>query len=228
MQIWLKPVSGVNSHQQAAPQAQQSTSRSRRDRSMTKVIQLPEPRMKGTVSIEETLKLRRSVRQFSDRSLTLEEVSQLLWSVQGLRQGRQRRTAPSAGGLYPLEIYAIMQEGIFHYDPTPHTLAAIREDDIRQELCGASLEQEFILQAPLTIGITAVYERIAVKYGHERGPRYVYMEVGHAAQNLALQAVALGLGSVPVGAFDDAAVKRVLGVPKDHEPLYLLPVGYPA
>ena len=192
------------------------------------VIQLPEPRLSGKVSIEETLKLRRSVRRFTDHLLTHEEISQLLWSAQGLRSGGQRRTAPSAGALYPLELYVVMAEGVFHFDPAQNTLSVVREGDLREELCRASLNQEFIMEAPLTVAITAVYERIAVRYGKERGARYVYMEVGHAAQNLALQAVALGLGSVPVGAFDDAAVHRVLGVPEDHEPLYLLPVGHPA
>ena len=195
---------------------------------MIKDIQLPEARLKSEVSVEEALRLRRSVRSFSDQSLTNEEISQLLWSAQGTRMGRQRRTAPSAGALYPLELYAVMEQGIFHYDPAAHELAAVREGDHRQELCRVSLNQEFIIQAPLTVAITAVYERIAVGYGQERGPRYVHLEVGHAAQNLALQAVALGLGSVPVGAFDDAAVHRVLGAPQDHEPLYLLPVGHPA
>lgn len=172
--------------------------------------------------------LRRSVRRYSDRPLSIEEISQLLWSAQGTRAGRQRRTVPSAGALYPLELYAVKEDGIFHYAPDSHSLTPLGERDLRAELCLASWDQDFIIQAPLTVVITAIYERIAVKYGHERGPRYVYMEVGHAAQNLALQAVALGLGSVPVGAFDDAAVKRVLGVPQDHEPLYLLPVGHPA
>jgi SagB-type dehydrogenase family enzyme len=195
---------------------------------MTQSIQLPDPRMKGTVSIEETLVLRRSVRHFTDQPLTHDEISQLLWSTQGLRGGRIRRTAPSAGALYPLELYAVMQEGIFHYDPASNSMALFREGDVRGDLCRASLNQEFIQEAPLTVAITAVYERIAVKYGQARGPRYVYMEVGHAAQNLALQAVALGLGSVPVGAFEDDEVHRVLGVPQDHEPLYLLPVGHPA
>lgn len=194
---------------------------------MSKVIQLPEPRRKGEVSVEESMCLRRSVRQYSDQPLSIEEVSQLLWSAQGTRAGRKRRTAPSAGALYPLELYAVMGEGIFHYAPETHTLSRIREGDLRVDLCHASLDQEFIIQAPLTVAITAVYERIAVKYGPARGPRYVYMEVGHAAQNLALQAVALGLGSVPVGAFNDGMVKDILGVPQDHEPLYLLPVGHP-
>jgi SagB-type dehydrogenase family enzyme len=193
---------------------------------MTKVIQLPEPRRQGEVSVEESMTLRRSVRQYRDQALSIDEVSQLLWSAQGTRSGRQRRTAPSAGALYPLELYAVMHEGIFHYAPNTHTLSLTREGDLRADLCRASLDQEFIIQAPLTVAITAVYERIAVKYGQARGPRYVYMEVGHAAQNLALQAVALGLGSVPVGAFDDSKVKDVLGVPQDHEPLYLLPVGH--
>ncbi len=195
---------------------------------MTKVMELPKPHMKGAFSIEEALHLRRSVRSFSDQSLSQDEISQLLWSAQGTRMGRQRRTAPSAGALYPLELYAVMAQGIYHYDPASHVLAEIREGDLRRELCSASLNQAFILEAPLTVAITAVYERIAVRYGQERAPRYVHMEVGHAAQNLALQAVALGLGSVPVGAFDDAAVHKVLGVPQDHKPLYLLPVGHPA
>jgi SagB-type dehydrogenase family enzyme len=178
--------------------------------------------------LEETLLHRKSIRSFLDQSVTPDQLSQLLWSAQGMADRRGRRTSPSAGALYPLEIYILTLEGIFHYQPWDHSLRPVRAGDFRRDLYAAALRQEFVLEAPLTVIITAVYKRIEVKYGRHRGPRYVHIEVGHAAQNLLLQAVALGLGAVPVGAFEDDLVLKILGIPPDHRPLYLIPVGYPA
>ncbi|MGD8759465.1 MAG: SagB/ThcOx family dehydrogenase [Anaerolineales bacterium] len=195
---------------------------------MTDPKPLPKPRTQGPISLEETLQYRKSIRSFSDQPIATEQLSQLLWSVQGMADRRGRRTSPSAGALYPLEIYILTQEGIFHYQPSGHSLRSVRKGDFRRDLYVAALRQEFVLEAPLTVVITAVYRRIEVKYGRNRGPRYVHIEVGHAAQNLLLQAVALGLGAVPVGAFEDDLVLKILGIPPDHRPLYLIPVGYPA
>lgn len=189
-------------------------------------IDLPQPRLKGKMSLEEAIKLRRSKRSYSPKELSLEQIGQLVWSAQGITDKvRGFRAAPSAGALYPLEIYVVRSDGLFHYGPGDHSLVRLSHEDLRQKLARAALWQGFIGQAPVNIVITGVYERVTSKYG-ERGLRYVDIEVGHAAQNIHLQAVALGLGSVPVGAFNDKAVKDVLSLPGDHKPLYIIPIGY--
>jgi SagB-type dehydrogenase family enzyme len=141
------------------------------------------------------------------------ELGQLLWAAQGITSDRGLRTAPSAGALYPLELYAAVPEGVFRYEPHEHQLVSISSQDLREGLKNAALGQEPVGQAPAVFILTAVYQRTAVKYGTERGPRYVHLEAGHAAQNLLLEAVALGLGAVPIGAFDEKAVQGVLGLP---------------
>ena len=193
-------------------------------------IKLPEPRLESAVSIEQALRQRRSEREFSGRSLELFHVSQLLWAAQGVTGPEGHRTAPSAGGLYALELYLVagqvsgLQPGLYRYDLRDHELAPLLDGDLRRELSGAALDQSSISQAAAILGVSAVYERITSKYG-ERGVRYAHMEAGHAAQNLLLQAVALGLGTVLVGAFNDGKVKRLLNLSKQETPLYLIPVG---
>ncbi len=194
----------------------------------TPTIPLPPPRLQGTISLEETLAKRRSVRQFRPEPLSLEQLSQLCWATQGITHPDGLRTAPSAGALYPLEVYVLLPQGVYHYDPQKHTLSRWREGDFRPALHAVSLRQDAIVQAPAVFVLTAVYERTEAKYGKQRSPRYLHIEVGHAAQNLLLQATALGLGSVPIGAFYDAGVQEALHLPADHQPLYLIPVGYPA
>jgi len=190
-------------------------------------LDLPAPRTSGPLSLEESLLKRRSVRAFSDEPLTLEQVGQLLWAAQGVTDaGRGFRTAPSAGALYPLVVYVVLPEGCYSYDPQPHTLTLVARGDKRAVLKQAALGQEAVGQAPAVFVVAAVYERTARKYGQERSPRYVHLEAGHAAQNLLLQAVALDLGAVPVGAFDDAGVRTALSLPADHQPLYLIPAGH--
>ena len=191
------------------------------------VIPLPSPDLQGTRSLEETLAQRRSVRAFEDRPLTDSELGRLLWAAQGLTGEQGFRTAPSAGALYPLELYVATAQGIFHYQPPAHHLVELSRVDARPALCEAALDQEAVRQAPALFVVTAVYERTTGKYGQERGPRYVHLEAGHAAQNLLLAAVALDLGAVPIGAFHDEEIQAVLGLPADHEPLYLIPVGHP-
>ncbi|NIM96281.1 MAG: SagB/ThcOx family dehydrogenase [Anaerolineales bacterium] len=188
---------------------------------------LPEPRLIGTMTLEETILDRRSVREFTEESISEFEVSQLLWAAQGITDMRGYRSAPSAGALYPLELYVVLPEGVYHYDPFDHSLTKIRDGDLRKDLFEVSLRQDAILDAPMTMVITAVYARTEVKYGSSRTPRYVHLEAGHAAQNVLLQSVSLGLGAVPIGAFKDRQVQSVLGLPDDHEPLYLIPVGHP-
>jgi len=195
-----------------------------------RVVSLPEPRFDGETSVEEALLRRRSVRSYSGAPLTLREVSQLLWAAQGVTNERGFRTAPSGGALYPLELYAVvgsaggLRPGIYKYRPGEHSLVMVLEGDRRAELSEATLRQTFVKDAPVSLVFSAVYERITKKYG-ERGIRYAHMEAGHAAQNVYLQGVALGIDTVVVGAFRDAAVGKVIGAGKNETPLYIMPLG---
>jgi len=198
------------------------------------VISLPPPMLKGVVSLEETIKSRRSRRSFRDRPLTLDQVSQLLWAAQAITEdGGFKRAAPSAGATYPLDVYLLVgdkrvngiQAGVYHYLIRDHSLKLLIGGDFRQALAKACLSQMFIASAPITIALSAEYARTTRRYG-ERGIGYVHMEVGHVGQNIYLQAEALGLGTVAIGAFSDHEVSRVLRLPAKHEPLYIMPVGY--
>lgn len=189
-------------------------------------IPLPTPILKGTMSLEETLALRHSVRNFTSDPLTLAEIGQLLWAAQGITRDWGGRTAPSAGALYPLEVYVSTAEGLYHYVPQGHKVRVESPVDLREALWAAGLRQDAIRQAPAVFIVTAVYARTERKYG-ARAERYVELEAGHATQNLLLQAVALGLGGVPIGAFHDDQVQSALSLPSDHAPLYLIPVGHP-
>ena len=198
-------------------------------------IRLPSPEHKGRVSVEEAIFKRRSTRRYKDEPLTLKEISQLLWAaggetVDGITGAT--RAYPSAGGIYPLEIYLIVGEveglvaGIYHYKWQDHTIALIKEGDFRQQLMRAALGQRVVADAPISIVVTAIYSRTTRKYGKRGEARYVPMDMGGAGQNVHLQAEALRLGTVTIGAFGDEAVKEVLEV-KDEEPLYIIPVGKP-
>jgi len=185
------------------------------------------PSVKGTVSVEETLARRRSIRTFKSDRLTLDQISQLLWAAQGITERRRGlRTAPSAGATYPLTTYLVTDQGVFMYDPQKHALLPKRAGDVRPALAEAALGQSWVREAPASIVFAAIYERTTGRYGG-RGQRYVHMEAGHAAENVHLQAVALGLGSVPLGAFDDENVAEVLGLGREERPLYIIPVGVP-
>jgi len=194
------------------------------------VIKLPEPSYDSELSLEQSLLNRRSIRSYSGQPLTLQEISQLLWAAQGLTDPQGFRTAPSAGGLYPLELYIVagdvadLAAGVYRYQPDGHQLVKTLDGDKRAELAEAALGQEWVKEGAVSIVFTAVYERTTGKYG-DRGIRYVHMEVGHAAQNLCLQATALGLGAVTVGAFHDGEVSKLLNLPAEEEPLYVIPVG---
>lgn len=194
------------------------------------LIDLPKPRYSGQVSLEETLQKRRSVREFSKESITLKEVSQILWAAQGITDSNKKRTAPSAGALYPMKVYLLagnvreLRAGIYLYEPGKHQLIKIIDGDFRDSLCNAALGQPWVKNASLNIVITAVYEITTRKYG-DRGIRYVHIEAGHVGQNILLQAESLGLGAVPVGAFHDGEVKRILNLKENEQPLYIIPVG---
>jgi len=190
------------------------------------LIDLPQPDSTGGGALAAALARRRSVREYRVEPVAMSDISQLLWAAQGVTSDADQRTAPSAGGLYPLEVYVVTPSGRYHYDPSHHQLEVLGEDDVRKELSEAALSQEAVENAAAVFVVAAVYARTEQKYG-SRAERYVQLEAGHAAQNLLLQAVDLGLGAVPIGAFSDDQVREVLDVPSDHEPLYLIPVGHP-
>lgn len=194
------------------------------------IVRLPPPRFEGPVSVEQTLLARRSMRTFSRNPLTVDDLTQLLWAAQGITHSQGYRTAPSAGALYPLELYVVaghvvgLPVGLYRYLGREHALHAKSARDLRADLAAAAHGQRPVERAPASFLFTAVYERMTAKYGR-RGVRYVDMEAGHAAQNLCLQAVALDLQSVVIGAFQDEAVRQLAMLPADEAPLYLVPVG---
>jgi len=205
------------------------------------IIKLPSPQLKGKVSLEETILRRRAVRRYRREPLDLSQLSQILWSAQGITGTREFRAAPSAGATYPLEIFVFvgkqgviaseakqapeeLQAGIYHYEADSHSLSLHKPADLRPDLARATLDQEFIIDAPVDIVICALYHRTSYGYGR-RGERYVHMEVGHVGENIHLQAVALGLATVEVGAFHDEEVRKVLGVEEQIKPLYIMPLG---
>ena len=197
------------------------------------LISLPEPKKEGQVSLEEAFLKRRSKRDFRQESIAIKHLSQLLWAAQGMSDEESGfRTVPSAGALYPLEIYVVVKEGgveelgsgVYYYLPEGHKLTKLTHADISQNLTESALGQSSVGQAAANIIIAADFKRTTSKYG-ERGVRYVYIEAGHAAQNILLQAAALDLGAVPIGAFDDQQVKEILGIEEEDEPLYIIPVG---
>jgi SagB-type dehydrogenase family enzyme len=188
-------------------------------------IKLPKPKLKSNFSVEEAISKRRSVRRYSSRRLTNREMGQLLWACQGITDRRGLRAAPSAGALYPLEIYILIENGIYRYLPKGHELQRISNKNLKKKLTSAAWGQRFVEEAPLNIIICAVYERVTSRYG-ERGIKYTDIEAGHAAENIHLQAVSLGMDSCSVGAFDDAALSKVLSLSGKEKPIYIIPVGY--
>ena len=209
------------------------------------IIKLPSPQLKGKVSLEETILRRRAVRGYRRDPLGLSQLSQILWSAQGITGTREFRASPSAGATYPLEIFVLvgkqgvldsevpmqsgqapeaLQAGIYHYEVDSHSLSLHKPGDSRPDLARATLAQEFIIDAPVDIVICALYHRTSYRYGR-RGERYVHIEVGHVGENIHLQAVALGLATVEIGAFNDEEVRKVLGVEEQIKPLYIMPLG---
>ena len=192
-------------------------------------MKLPEPEIKGDMSVEQAIDQRRSSRDFGG-SLSLADVSQLLWAAQGETNHSGYRAAPSAGALYPLEVYLVVGDvvglsaGVYHYRTSVHELIQLGSEDVRKDLVSAASDQSFIRNAPAVFVITAVYERTMKKYG-QRGRRYVHMDVGLASENVYLQAQARGLGTVIMGAFSDEKVQAVLDLPADHKPVGLMPIG---
>ena len=205
------------------------------------IIKLPSSQLKGRVSLEEAIARRRSVRRYRREPLELSQLSQILWSAQGITGSRGLRATPSAGATYPLDIFVVigrqgvvvsgskqtaqeLQAGVYHYEVDSHSLILHKAADLRPDLAKASLDQEFIVDAPVAVVICAIYHRTSQRYG-KRGERYVHMEVGHAGENIHLQAAALGLATVEIGAFHDEEVMKVLGLEEQIKPLYVMPVG---
>ncbi|NTW32866.1 MAG: SagB/ThcOx family dehydrogenase [Bacteroidetes bacterium] len=224
------------------------------------IIKLPKPMLKGNMSVEETMATRRSVREYSatDTVLTLDEVSQLLWAAYGVTDSLIKKskipdsiriknkipdsvkykirkfflkTAPSAGGLYPLEIYLVagnvkgLAPGVYKYRPLGHYLLLIQTGDKRKELCTASYDQQMVGKAPISLVYSAVFSRNTKKYEQRGRERYVCMDLGHSGENVYLQATALKMGTCAIGSFEDSDVSKVINMPKEEEPLYIMPVG---
>jgi SagB-type dehydrogenase family enzyme len=188
-------------------------------------IDLPELDLEGEKTLEECIYERKSVRKFSDRDIPLSKISQLLWSAQAYKNGN--RTVPSAGATYPLEMYVhIKDKGLYYYNFGERILEQRIDEDISAELARKSLNQTFLHEAPVNIIICADYSRTCKRYG-DRGRRYVHMEVGHSAQNVLLEVEALGLASVPIGAFKDRELKKLMKLSGELDVLYILPIGYP-
>jgi SagB-type dehydrogenase family enzyme len=206
-------------------------------------IKLPAPRLDGDFSLEKAMQMRRSVREYSPEAITLEELSQLLWACQGIsgsvsfqNEGKtvtiDLRTAPSAGALYPLEVFVVvsrvegLEAGIYHYQPgskdTSHSLIRIQSGDKGYELSQAALGQDCIKNAAVSFVMGAYVERTSVKYG-ERAEQYVFIEAGHAGQNICLQAQAFDIGTVTVGAFHEDKIAKLLGT--DAKPVYMICCG---
>ncbi len=205
------------------------------DTSQPTQIYLPLPSQKGIVSLEEAIARRRSIRDFTPEPISQSQLSQILWATQGITDtSRKYRSAPSAGAIYPLEIFVVcgrnrveeIDEGTYHYNTVNHSLSLHYKGDVRHELARAALDQEFIYQAPVDIVICALYGRTTARYS-TRGERYVHIEVGHVGQNIYLQAATLGLATVAIGAFNDEQVREVLRLDKEYKPLYIMPVGKP-
>lgn len=191
-------------------------------------IELPPPRRRGEMSLEETLATRTSVRSFTDRPLTLEELGQLLWAAQGINRDNGRRTTPSAGAKYPLEVYVLTPDRVAHYLPKGHRLEILAREDRRAQIQRAAVDQEFVGSGTALFVIAGEYQRTIAKYGEVRSPRYVHLEAGHAAHGILLQAVALGLGATAVGGARDEDFEKAIGIPWQEDALYLVVVGEPA
>lgn len=186
---------------------------------------LPEPAKKGKISLEEVIAKRRSCRSFTGKALTPQQISQILWAGQGITGSKGLRAAPSAGATYPLTLYVSLPEGVFRYVPEDHSLTLIKSADIRVDLARASVEQYFMTKAGMIVIIAARFERTTSRYGR-RGERYVILEAGHCAENMFLQAEALGLGSVAIGAYNDGEIATLAGLEKSEQPLLLVAIGH--
>lgn len=237
LMVLLGGITGLSGCAPEDPQEEKQESKHEKDAfeaTQEAVISLPEPDIAGEMKLEEALSQRVSRRDFTDEDLSLEQIAQLAWSAQGVSTpgdgtSGATRTAPSAGGTHPLAIYLVTGEmsalnaGVYRYDAENHELTAVINEDRREALASAALDQDFISDAPANVVVAAHYEETTLHYG-DRGGRYVKMEAGHASQNISLQVEALDMNSVVIGAFEDDNVMQVLET--DASPLAIIPVGY--
>ncbi|MDI6402255.1 SagB/ThcOx family dehydrogenase [Balneolaceae bacterium ANBcel3] len=203
------------------------------DDSEKQEFELPAPTLSSSLSVEEAMAQRRSVRSYSDTPVTIDEIGQLLWAAQGITdENRDYRTAPSAGATFPLEIYVAIRgsetlpDGVYAYHARRHLLKRHMEGDLRADIRRVALQQESITEASVVLLITGVLSRIEARYG-DRAMRFMYMEAGHVAQNIYLQSESMGIGTVVIGAFDDSGLQSVLNLPDGEYPLYIMPIGKP-
>jgi SagB-type dehydrogenase family enzyme len=188
-------------------------------------LSLPEPAVDGKFAVEKAIKCRRSRRNYKKGHISKDGLSQLLWAAQGITDKLNNlRSAPSAGALYPMEVYAVLPKGVYVYTPSSHSIKKVLSGDKREGLYKVSLEQELLKAASCILVICAIYERSSIKYGG-RAKRYCMIEAGAIGENIYLQAESLGLGTCMVGAFNDRDVQRVLGLKKSIRPILLMPIG---
>lgn len=205
-------------------------------RTVISTVSLPSPIIEGNVSVEQAMHDRRSVRRYTDGSITLQDVSQILWAAQGItNQTTKFRTVPSGGHTYPLEVYLVvgeggvtgLNEGVYHYNPFNHSLEKTSKMDVRSDLSQAANGQPWVKEAPVDIVITGNYDKMIAKYKDEiLSTRFVDMEAGHAGQNIYLEAEALNLATVALGSFRDDSVHKIIGLPDNEKTLYIFPVGH--
>ncbi|MDN6795479.1 MAG: SagB/ThcOx family dehydrogenase [Propionibacterium sp.] len=214
-----------------APEPTASASSTADSQAPTTLLPAPGLPTGGDAALPDLLDSCHSTREFAETTLTLEEVSALLWSGYGV-QSDGGRTVPSAGALYPLDIRVVagtvdgLEAGVHAYRPGSHSLEMVGEGDVRAELAGAALGQESVALAPAVLVVVGAPDRVRERYG-TRAERFTLLEAGHVGQNLALAAQSVGLGLVLIGSFDDAAVARILDLEEGEQVYYLVPVGHP-
>jgi len=195
-------------------------------------IQLPEPRHQGAVSVEAALWARHSTRTFTHDSIALADLGQLLWAAQGVNRPNSHRTAPSAMATYPLELYVVasrvrgLPAGIYHYTPATHEIERLAAGDRLPELVSDAARAAWIGDAAAVVVFAGAFDRAATRM-RDHAERWIAIEVGAAAQNLGLEAAALGLGATFVGSAQDSAVVRIVGLPQGQRPMGIMPVGRP-
>ena len=207
------------------------------NRNIISITSLPSPVLTGNISVEEAIQNRRSVRTFSNESITIGNLSQILWAAQGITDNQSSlRAAPSAGQVYPLEIYIIignngvsgLENGVYHYVPSNNTLEKLLNGDLRSDLSGIANGQPWVKQAPIDILITGNYLKMVDKYGDkDLSTRFVDLEAGHVGENIYLESESLGLVTVSLGSFNEKQLVQLLNIPNNETPIYIFPVGHP-
>ncbi len=224
-------IGGVEAVAMAGMVCQRDIERARKTTTtLTQNLSLPAPSLTGTVSLETAIHERRSTRHFKNQPLSLSQISQLLWASQGITHQNSLRAAPSAGGCYPLTVYLVagnvtgLAPGVYTYIVEKHALQKCSDGDLRSRLCAAAFSQRSVEEAAATIVIGGVYEGVAKKYG-AHAQDFTWLEAGCVAENVALQAISCGLGTVCVAGFTPQAVQEIVGMPEEIQPLCLLPLG---